>query len=153
MDNKEMQLEQVAERALQNAEKLNLAPPIFELYAALLSMSLAIMMFLLPNILEGAGGFYHMMVTVMPQGAWGLSFFFGGVLSSLGMLFGNKSLRILGLSIMSLLYGTLTVIYGMLLPNFGFILMLWITLFTIASIPLVRYTGIWNLNSKGEKQK
>lgn len=152
MDNKEMRLEQVAERAIQNAEKLNLAPPIFELYAALLSMSLAIMMFLLPNLLKGEGGFYLMMVEIMPQGAWGITFFIAGVISSIGMLLGSKYCRIIGLVVLSILYGTLTYIYGMLLPNFGFLLMLWITIFTFASIPLVKYTGIWKTNHiKGDK--
>lgn len=148
MNNKERELEEVAERALQKAEKLNLAPPIFELYAALLSMSLAIMMFLFPNVLSGEGGFYLIMVDIMPQGAWGISFFFGGVVSSLGMLFNKSPLRIAGLVAMTLLYGTLTAIYGYLLPNFGFVLMLWITIFTIASIPLTKFTGI---NLKGDK--
>lgn len=151
MDNKEMRLEQVAERAIQNAEKLNLAPPIFELYAALLSMSLAIMMFLLPNLLKGEGGFYLMMVEIMPQGAWGITFFIAGVISSIGMLLGSKYCRIIGLVVLSILYGTLTYIYGMLLPNFGFLLMLWITIFTFASIPLVKFTGIWKPNhTKGD---
>lgn len=150
MDNKEMQLEQVAERAIQNAEKLNLAPPIFELYAALLSMSLAIIMFLFPNVLEGAGGFYHAMTGIMPQGGWALSFFTGGVVSGLGMLLNSSNGRILGLTVMAILYGILTVIYGTLLPNFGFILMLWITIFTTASIPLTKYTGI---KLKGDKRK
>lgn len=150
---KEMQLEQVAERAIKNAEKLNLAPPIFELYAAMLSMSLAMLMFLLPELLEArTTGFYGAMIMIMPQGGWAIAFFTGGVLSSMGMLFNKVWMRILSLVILSMLYGTLTVIYAFLLPNFGFILMLWITIFTIASIPLVKYTGIWNNNTKGEDE-
>jgi hypothetical protein len=151
-DNKELQLEQVAERAIQNAEKLNLAPPIFELYAALLSMSLAIIMFLFPELLAGRGGFYGMMTSLLPQGGWAIGFFLGGVLSAVGMLFDKRALRIVSLFIMAILYGTLTAIYGMLLPNFGFILMLWITIFTVASMPLTKYTGIWN-KPKGSKEK
>lgn len=143
-NNKELQLEQVAERAVKNAQQLNLAPPIFELYAALLSLSLAIIMFLMPNILEGQGGFYASMIFIMPQVGWAMTFFMGGILSSVGMLFDNKKARIFALCVLSLLFGILTVLYAILLPNFGFVLMVWITIFTIASIPLVKYTGIWN---------
>lgn len=142
--NKESQLEQVAERAIRNAQQLNLAPPIFELYAAMLSLSLAIVMFLMPNLLAGDGGFYRMMVVVLPQGGWALTFFIAGVSSALGMLLNKMWLRVCSLVLTAFLYGGLTLIYGLLLPNFGFILMLWITVFTIASIPLVKYTGIWN---------
>lgn len=150
MDNKEMQLERLAEKVVKNAEKLTLAPPIFELYAAMLSMSLAIVMFLLPDIIEGAGGFYGYMTSVMPQGGWAASFFVGGVTSSVGMLTNMRLLRMAGLIMMALLYGALTTIYGALLPNFGFILMMWITIFTVASIPLTKFTGI---KLKGDKRK
>lgn len=143
-ENKEMQLEQVAERAIKNAQQLNLAPPIFELYAALLAMSLAVIMFLIPGLLEMEGGLYVYLDVIAPQEVWALSFFTAGVTTSLGMLCNKIAIRIIGLSMLTALFGTLTVIYGLLLPNFGFILMLWITIFTIASIPLTRYTGIWN---------
>lgn len=151
MDNKEVQLEQVAERAIRNAERLNLAPPIFELYAALVSMSLSVAMFMFPQLIEGAGGFFHNMEGIMSQGSWGIGFFIGGVVSAVGMLANSRFTRIAGLLVMSCLFGALTGIYASLLPNFGFILMLWITIFTVASIPLVRYTGIWNINTKGER--
>lgn len=148
--NKEMQLEQVAERAVKNAQQLNLAPPIFELYAALLSLSLAIVMFLFPQLLEGNGGFYEIMVQLMPQALWAIAFFVGGVMCAFGMLFNSRPLRVTGLVVLSVLFGTLTAIYATLLPNFGFVLMLWTTIFTIASVPLVKYTGIWNKKEEGE---
>lgn len=143
-DNKEMQLEQVAERAIRNAQQLNLAPPIFELFAALLALSFSILMFLFPGILDGNGGFYSLMTTVMGQTKWALSFFVAGITGALGMLVNKIWIRVAGLMLLSLIYGVLTVFYATLLPNFGFVLMLWITIFTVASIPLVKYTGIWN---------
>lgn len=148
--NKEAQLEQVAERAIKNAQQLNLAPPIFELYAALLSLSLAIVMFLFPELLAGRGNFYGTMIHIIPQGGWAFAFFTGGIVCSLGMLLNSRPARITGLVILSVLFGVLTAIYATLLPNFGFVLMLWITIFTIASIPLVKYTGIWNKKEEGE---
>lgn len=151
-DNKELQLEQVAERAIQNAQQLNLAPPIFELYAALLSMSLAMIMFLVPGLLEMEGGLYDYLSRIAPQGGWAFGFFLAGVTSSLGMLFNRIFVRVLGLLMLTLMFGAVTVIYGLLLPNFGFVLMLWITIFTIASMPLTKYTGIWN-KPKGSKEK
>lgn len=149
--NKELQLEQVASRALRNAAKLNLAPPIFELYASLLAISLAIVMFLVPGLLELDYVIYGVLVSIMPQGGWGIAFFIAGTLSAIGMLINQNWLRILALMGLSALYGFLTTVYGFTLPNFGFILMLWLTVFTVASIPLVKYTGIWNVKSKGEK--
>lgn len=145
--NKELQLEQAAERAVKNAQQLNLAPPIFELYAAMLSMSLAIIMFLIPGLVDGGNSsFYKIMLLIMPQIGWAMCFFAGGIIGALGMLINRSYLRILSLSILSGMFGILTVIYATLMPNFGFILMMWITIFTIASIPLVKYTGIWNKN-------
>lgn len=143
-DNKEMQLEQVAERAIRNAQQLNLAPPIFELFAALLALSFSILMFLFPDILDGKGGFYSLMTTLMGQTKWALSFFVAGITGSIGMLANKTWIRVAGLMLLSLIFGILTVFYATLLPNFGFLLMLWITIFTVASIPLVKYTGIWN---------
>lgn len=144
MDNKskEIQLEIVADRAIKQMQ-LNLAPPIFELYAALLAMSLAILMFLVPELLEGDTGVYAVMTGIMPQEFWAMMFFVLGVSSAIGMLFNHVITRVIVLSAMSFAYGSVTVIYGMYMPNFGFILMLWLTIFTFASIPLVKYTGIW----------
>ncbi|MCA1800061.1 MAG: hypothetical protein LC650_02060 [Actinobacteria bacterium] len=143
-NSKEEQLEQIAEKVINRAENITLAPPIFELYAALLSMSLAMVMFLFPELLELRTSFYAMMTAIMPQGGWAFGFFIGGVASALGMLFDSTWMRVWALLGMAFMYGTLAMIYGFLLPNFGFVFMIWITAFTVASIPLTKYTGIWN---------
>lgn len=141
---KEMQLEQVAEKALQNARQLKLAPPIFELYASLVALSLAMIMFLVPGLLEMEGSLYIYLSALATQEVWAGAFFTAGMLSALGMLFSRVWVRIVALVMLTLLYGTITVFYGLILPNFGFIVMVWVTVFTIASMPLVKYTGIWN---------
>lgn len=140
---KERQLEQAADRVLRHAQ-LNLAPPIFELYASLLAMTLAIALFLIPGLLQQNQEIYSYMTAVMPQGAWAFSFFLAGILNACGMLFSIVPLRIIALSAETLLFGIVTVIYALLFPNFGTFTMLWLTIFTAASIPLVKFTGIWN---------
>lgn len=145
---KERQLEQAAERVLRHAQ-LNLAPPIFELYAALLSMTLAIALFLVPGLLQQNQEIYTYMTALMPQGAWAISFFVSGILSAIGMLFNKTVLRIVALGGEAILFAIVSVIYALLFPNFGTFTMIWLTVFTIASIPLVKYTGIWN-NKKGK---
>lgn len=146
---KEQQLDDIVNKAITKAEQITLAPPIFELYAALLSMSLAVLMFLVPELLAGRFIFYDYMTMIFPQVYWAIGFFIGGVVSAVGMLLNRRPCRIIGLIVMAVLYGMLTGIYAIMLPNFGFILMLWITVFTIASIPLTRFTGIWK-PKKGE---
>lgn len=149
---KEMQLEQVAEKAIQNAKQLKLAPPIFELYASLVALSLAIIMFLVPGLLEMEGSLYIYLSALATQEVWAGAFFTAGMLSALGMLFSRVWVRIVALVMLTLLYGTITVFYGLILPNFGFVVMVWVTVFTAASMPLVKYTGIWN-NIQGRNEE
>lgn len=140
MNVKELQLEQVS-KAIEN-HKVSKAPPIFELYAALIAMSIATIMFLVPGILSQASEIYGYMKIVAPQGGWAVMFLVSGLVSAIGMLADKGFLRVLGLLFMSIMYSVLTVVYTMVLPNFGVVLMLWLTVFTIVSIPIVKYTGL-----------
>lgn len=147
---KEKQLEQVANRALR-VQQMKIAPPIFELYAALVAISVACMFFLLPTVLSGKNGFDAMVLAILPQWGWAIVFFVGGVTSATGILINSDAIRIIALILLSMIYGTFTVLYGFAFPNFGIILIGWLTIFTIASIPIVRFTGLRTKKEKGNE--
>lgn len=140
MDHREKQLEQVV-NSLKEFEPPK-APPVFELFAALLAISLGIMLLLIPDALNQASSFWVLMSKTMPYGGWVCVLFLGGVMSALGMLLDNNLLRIVGLVILAMVYGLLAAFYIVNFPNFGGVLMFWIAVFTVSSIPLIKYTGI-----------
>lgn len=146
---KERQLEQAVDKVLEH-QKLNIAPPIFELYAAMVAISVSCMFFLLPAVLNDKNDFDATVLSVLPQVGWALTFFIGGVASAVGILINSDALRIISLVFLALLYSTFTFFYALAFPNFGLILIGWLTIFTIASVPLVRFTG---LRVKKEKRK
>jgi len=149
MDKKELQLEQIAQEA-QRVE-ITPAPPIFELYASLIAMSLSALMFLFPGILDSNTELYELMLGALPTHGWALSFMISGLTGAIGILANSKALRILALCALTLLFGTVTAMYGLAFPNFGIVFMTWLTVFTVASIPLVRFTGL-NLGKRHKKK-
>ena len=137
---KEMHLEEIA-NSLENFQSSK-APPIFELYASLVAMSLSILLFSLPGVFHQGGEFYQLMKLVLPQYGWAIAFFSVGIASSLGMLFDNYVTRVIALIAMALVYGITAVFYIISFPNIGCIFMFWMAVFTVGSIPMVKYTGL-----------
>src|SRR5699024_11950823 len=71
MDNKEKELEQLVEK-VKNESDLRF-PPIFEMYATLFSLSVSILMFIFPNMLQPDTNLYTWMLKIMPQFMWAFS--------------------------------------------------------------------------------
>lgn len=145
--NKEQQLEQIVESV--RSFEVPKAPPVFELYASLVAISISILLLLLPGVFEqNDSTFYVLMRTVLPQIGWAALFFVGGVMAALGMLFDGKAVRIISLLLLTVSFGVVASFYIVTFPNLSGLLMSWLTIFTAASIPMVKYTGIRSWNKK-----
>lgn len=138
--NNDQQLEQLS-NAIQNY-KVSKAPPIFELFASLVAMSISILLFSLAGVFKQEATFYILMRTVMPQIGWATVFLIAGFSSGLGMILDKKTIRIVSLAVLLILFGIVAVFYLITFPNLAGILMFWISVFTGLSIPMVRYTGL-----------
>lgn len=122
--------------------EFSLSPPVFELYSALLAMTLAILMFLFPASEMSNAGLLLGVTAFLPQHVWAIFFCIAGITSTIGMLFNKSSLRITALVILTLCYGSLTYVSIESAPSFGAAIVSWLTVFSVASIALVRFTGI-----------
>lgn len=140
MDIREIQLEQVADKIKEF--EVSKAPPVFELYAALVAISLSAMLFLLEGALSGNHLFHALMNALMPQYGWAFFLLMGGIISAVGMLLDSQIIRVIGLLVLLAAYGTVAAFYIVSFPNLGGVLMFWLATFTAASIPMVKYTGI-----------
>ena len=138
--NNDQQLEHLS-NAIQNY-KVSKAPPIFELFASLVAMSISILLFTLAGVFQQEATFYILMRTMMPQIGWATVFLVAGFSSGLGMILDKKIIRIVSLVALLILFGILAVFYLITFPNLAGILMFWISIFTGLSIPMVRYTGL-----------
>lgn len=141
MTNKEQQLEAAVD-SIKNYEVAK-APPVFELFAALVAISISILLMLLPGVFtQNDTLFYQLMRSVFPQIIWAFVFCGGGVMGALGMLLDSLVIRIVALLLLGTTYGVVAAFYIITFPNLAGILMFWIAIFTIASVPMVKYTGI-----------
>lgn len=140
MDKKEIQLEQVA-KAVEEYE-IAKSPPIFEIYAALVAIGIAMLLFWVPNMLSGYTELYRIMTGVFTQSVWAVLFFIAGVFSALGMLFKADWLRIATLCVLASLYMVVALCYGLNFPNLGSIVFGALSLFCVFSIPIVKFTGL-----------
>lgn len=139
--NKEQQLEQVVNSIKEF--KVPKSPPVFEMFAALVAISIAVLLLLLPGVFEqNQTLFYRLMRAVLPQTGWAIAFFAGGVGSAVGMLLDRAALRIAALLVMTVLFGVVAAFYIATFPNLAGILMFWTTIFSGASVPLVKYSSI-----------
>ena len=140
MDNKEKELEQLVEK-VKNESDLRF-PPIFEMYATLFSLSVSILMFIFPNMLQPDTNLYTWMLKIMPQFMWAFSFFGAGMVKAIGLLLDNVALRVLGLVMSAVLYLVFTVCYAINFPTIGAVSFACMTVFTVISINIVKHTGI-----------
>ena len=140
MNHQERQLEAIVDSI--NQYEVSKAPPVFELFASLVAMSISILLFLLPGVFLQESLFYQLMRAVLPQTGWAFLFIGGGIMSALGMLLDNNLLRIVALVLMAASFGIVAAFYIVTFPNLAGILMFWISVFTMASVPMVKYTGI-----------
>jgi len=140
MMNQEQQLEQLS-AAVENY-KTSKAPPIFELFAAMVSMSISILLFVLVGVFQQENTFYELMLLILPQTGWAIVYFAAGMLATIGLLIDSSIVRIIALVVLVAIYGTTAAFYIATFPNLAGVLMFWITVFSAVSIPMVKHTGI-----------
>lgn len=138
--NQEKQLAQLSE-AIENYSTSK-APPVFELFAALVAMSISILLFILVGVFEQESTFYILMRAVLPQTGWAIVYFSAGMLGAIGMLINSNLFRIISLVFSTMIFGITAAFYIATFPNLAGILMFWITIFTVVSIPMVKFTGL-----------
>lgn len=117
-------------------------PPLFELFTTTFSIAIAILFFSFPEMIEEAGNLYEMMLAIMPQSWWAISFFIACMTKAIGLLWDKNALRIIGLVISVCLYLLFTICYAANFPTIGSVLFGCMTLFAIISIPFVKHTSI-----------
>lgn len=141
---KERQLEEQLEAIARKTEEFEIpqSPPLFELYTVLVSLSFAVLMFLAPDLLIGQSSMTDEMMKIMPVHGWGIALMLAGIVGAVGILTNSRPFRYLGLSLKTVIFGTVTVLYYQTLPNFGFVILTWFTLFCVIAIPFVKYSGL-----------
>lgn len=140
---KEQQLEALTEK-IEKAED-PIALPLFEIFITLFSVTVSILLFLEPNMIQGgadSGNIYENLSRIMPQPFWAFWFFIGGITKTLGLLLNNLTLRLVGLVVSAALYGIMTVCYVMDFPNFSTILFAWMTVFVFIAMSLAKHSGL-----------
>lgn len=120
--------------------------PTFEIYVTMFSILTAIMLFWFPTMLESAqaakGGLYWLLLNIMPQYMWAISFFVAGIVKSVGLLVKSDSMRVLGLVMSAVLYLIFTICYAINFPAIGVITFFCMTIFTLVSMVLVKHTSL-----------
>lgn len=140
MNAKERELEELVNQV--ETENVFSLPPLYELYATLFSILIAIIFFIYPTMLVESEGAYSIMLVVMPQTGWALSFFTACMLKAIGLIIDNNIMRVAGLVVSSALYITLSICYGFYFPSIGGTAFACMAIFTLFSIPIVKYTTI-----------
>lgn len=148
MNAKERELEELVNQV--EADNVFSMPPLFELYATLFSILIAIIFFIYPTMLVESEGAYSIMLAIMPQTGWALSFFTACMLKAIGLIIDNNAMRIIGLLVSSVLYVALSVCYGFFFPSIGGTAFACMAIFTILSIPIVKYTTIRHKKEDGK---
>lgn len=144
MNQKEQQLEEISEK-VNNYEPMRHLPH-FELFVTLISIAMAIMLFLFPNMLadgaEGVTSLYGLLLSIMPQWLWAFVFFGSGVLKAIGLLVDSKILRISGLIVSAFIYAVFAISYSVSFPAIGSVVFTAITVFSLISVSEVKRSGL-----------
>lgn len=140
MNEKEKALEEISDKVGRYKPVKHI--PIFENYITFLSITLAIMLFLFPNMLVDGTETYQWLLVILPQYLWALLFFITGMMKAIGLLIDNDILRTMGLILSVIIYATFSIAYSVSFPSISFVMFVLITVFAIISIPNVKYTGI-----------
>lgn len=128
-------------------EKLASAPPMYEIFITVFSLAFAVFLLVVPEALthgDAASQWkpYLAMLNIMPQVGWALVFSAASLAKAIGLLLDNKSLRIIGLLLSAVLYLILTGCFAYGFPNIGVVTYATMGIFTLASLPLVKVTGL-----------
>lgn len=150
MDKNDMKLEQVAAQA----ESFDIPQPfpVFEIFVALVALGISMILFMFPEFMESDYALYHLMNTVLPQYGWGIAFTVSGIVGGLGLLLHSNWMRIFGLLASSVVYGGMAVCYLMEFPSIGAVVMTGMTLFSLLSVPIVKYTGLGSVKKSWERK-
>src|SRR5699024_12656332 len=139
MDQREIKLEEISNKV--NSYKSTKHPPVFEMYVTLFSILTAVILFLFPDMLQpevdGISNLYWLLLSIMPQYMWALTFFVAGITKSIGMLIGNNASRMIGLLMSAVIYAVFAICYTMSFPTIGSIVFVSMTIFTLVSLPMV----------------
>ena len=151
MDKNDVKLEQVAAQA----ENFDIPQPfpVFEIFVAMVALGISMILFMFTDFMETDYALYHLMNTVLPQYGWGISFAVGGIVSGMGLLLHTNWLRIFGLVMLAGVYGVMAVCYIMEFPTIGAVVMTGMTLFSLLSIPIVKFTGLGGSMKKAWERK
>lgn len=147
MDANEKKLEQI-NRAVNNAQgyKVKKSVPVFEMFVTLFSISVSILLFLFPNMFiidaDKPRHLYWLLLQIMPQYMWAFAFFIAGVSKAIGLLLDSNITRIAGLAMSMMIYISFSAAYVVGFPSIGFVTFICMTIFTIVSIPIVKYTNL-----------
>jgi len=118
-------------------------PPLFELFTTLFSILVAIMLFAYPDMIYNyPARLYDHMMNLMPQYMWAMLFFISCMFKSIGLLTDKNMLRVIGLVLSVVVYGLMTFCYALDFPSIGSITFACMALFSVISIPFVKYTSI-----------
>lgn len=140
MESEEQKLDDIAQR-IEN-ENLAVFPPVFEMYATLFSILVAVIMFIFPSMLHSEDDLYKWMLAIMPQYMWAFSFFIVGILKAVGLMIDNNHMRVIGLVGSSFLYAMMTVCYAIDFPSVGTVMFACMTVFAVFSISIVKHTSL-----------
>ena len=140
---KEVTVEEVKEWVKELKEQRQV--PIFEWFVSMFSVSMAILLFTFPDMLQYNGNnvtnLYDIMLSIMSQPYWAFTFLVASMAKSIGLLLKNDVLRIVGLSFSVVIYIVMTVCYTINFPTIGSVTFAWMALFSVISIFMVKHTG------------
>jgi len=147
MEKHKIEMEKLEEAAHQIEQKpITTPPPAFEIFTTCVSISVAVMLSLYPDMFyvldSSPANLYRNMAGLMPQTLWALIFFVACMLKAMGLLFNLKRMRIIGLIASTCLYALMAYCYALDFPSIGFIVFTYMTLFALMSIPIVKHSSI-----------
>lgn len=94
--------------------------PLLEISLSLFSAYAAILLLLSPGTLSGAHlPLYENMNNIMPQMWWALTFLGAALIKAVGLVARICWLRMVGLSLSSVIYAAIAICYFLDFPNFG----------------------------------
>lgn len=117
--------------------------PYYETFVTLISLSIAVLLFLSPNLMINSNGhMYDWLLKLMPQYMWAFSFFGAGILKSIGLVLDNRLLRYIGLIMSTLIYLAFTVCFSINFPSISAIVYAWIAVYSAVSLDSVKHTAL-----------
>lgn len=116
----------------------------------LISLLLTITLFIYPSMLLKGYAAYDIMLQVMPNYLWGVTFFIAATLKGIGLLCDIKIMRKLGLVMSAVIYFVISLSFSVDFPALSSITYGVLSVFSVVSIHQVKNTSI--INKRGGKK-